>query len=581
MAKVALTNSRPPNNITLLRTLKRMMPMIKARQHHAGFFFFALLFLLLFFSMRILALYALPLHNDEGLHLTRAVEVWNGNPFWEIRDGKIINHWLIAAFYPQNAPVFVGRIATVFVALIGVAGMLAILRRYGMFAVAIGALLWIASPLMFFYDRMAFSDMQAGALGLLALWAAGMTIAGGTGDPPGRPSKELISRQTDSGNGRDKWRPYTRDPVETPFIASAVSLYIGLITAFFLSLALLFKFTAAPYALGVALLVLTRREPLDARLRTLAIITAGVVAAFAAPVAVLLMRGSSLFDIALDWVGAGGAGGSATPTLIDNLGRLASLLWWGNPFHAIVLFVGVLGVMLRKTAETQGTQRSGYFPTASSAPLRFNSVYFVLACLIPMAAILVLGRDAQSRHFAVAMPPLVVVAGIGWGWMIRWRVWRANPLHIVIIIALFIPFVPFAANAYRDPAALAMPPLMAWQYVEGYASGYGLREAVETFPQTLDDPTLQNVGSMYGDSCRRANFYGRVGRTMLCGDAPMRAAIEAALARDGAVYVLVERGGEIGIDVATLDARATLIASYPRPHETVANASVRLWRVER
>jgi hypothetical protein len=86
---------------------------------------------------------------------------------------------------------------------------------------------------------------------------------------------------------------------------------------------------------------------------------------------------------------------------------------------------------------------------------------------------------------------------------------------------------------------------------------------------------------MYGDSCRRANFYARDGRAMLCGDAPMRDAIEAALARDGAVYVLVERGGEIGIDVTMLDARATPLAIYSRPHETAADASVRLWRVDR
>ncbi|MBL8166041.1 MAG: hypothetical protein JNJ61_28915, partial [Anaerolineae bacterium] len=77
--------------------------------------------LLALWLTRAAALELLPLHNDEGLHLTRAVEVWNGHPFWVISDGKIINHWLIAAFYPQNAPAFAGRIATVFVALLGLA----------------------------------------------------------------------------------------------------------------------------------------------------------------------------------------------------------------------------------------------------------------------------------------------------------------------------------------------------------------------------------------------------------------------------------------------------------------------------
>ncbi|MBC6934987.1 MAG: hypothetical protein DWB42_04030 [Chloroflexi bacterium] len=116
---------------------------------------------------------ALPLHNDEGLHLTRAVEVWNGHPFWAISDGKIINHWLIAAFYPQNAPVFAGRIATLFVSMIGLAAGCALAKRL---SGAAGALLagglWIMSPYLFFYERLAFSDAEAGALVVVAVWLA-------------------------------------------------------------------------------------------------------------------------------------------------------------------------------------------------------------------------------------------------------------------------------------------------------------------------------------------------------------------------------------------------------------------------
>ncbi|MFN8380080.1 MAG: hypothetical protein U0452_15565 [Anaerolineae bacterium] len=89
--------------------------------------------LLLLWGNRLAALDSrLPLHNDEGLHLTRAVEVWNGNPFWQINDGKIVNHWLIALFYPQSAPEFVGQVATVLVALIGLAAGYALVRpRFG------------------------------------------------------------------------------------------------------------------------------------------------------------------------------------------------------------------------------------------------------------------------------------------------------------------------------------------------------------------------------------------------------------------------------------------------------------------
>ena len=133
---------------------------------------FALLLLVLWFS-RITALEALPLHNDEGLHLTRAVEVWNLHPFWEIRDGKIINHWAIALFYPQHDPVFAGRIATVFISLIGFAAGYALIKRlFGSWAALLAGALWITSPYLFFFERLALSDAEAGALVVLALWAS-------------------------------------------------------------------------------------------------------------------------------------------------------------------------------------------------------------------------------------------------------------------------------------------------------------------------------------------------------------------------------------------------------------------------
>ncbi|MFN8561878.1 MAG: hypothetical protein U0703_09720, partial [Anaerolineae bacterium] len=132
---------------------------------------FALLVLILWLS-RLPGLETLPLHNDEGLHLTRAVEVWNLHPFWEIRDGKVINHWAIALFYPQNAPVFAGRIATIFVSVVGFAAGYALVRRaFGANAALLAGALWIACPYLFFFERLALSDAEAGALVVLALWA--------------------------------------------------------------------------------------------------------------------------------------------------------------------------------------------------------------------------------------------------------------------------------------------------------------------------------------------------------------------------------------------------------------------------
>ncbi|MDX2137253.1 MAG: glycosyltransferase family 39 protein, partial [Chloroflexota bacterium] len=457
----------------------------------------ALLLLLLLWWTRITALDTLPLHNDEGLHLTRAVEVWNLNPFWEIRDGKIINHWLIAAFYPQNQPVFIGRVASVFVAMIGLAAALALARRArGRWTMLLTGLLWISAPLLFFYERMAFSDAQAGALGTLALLAS--------------------LYLTRSQRSRD-----------------------ALLTGAALALALLFKFTAAPFAVSVGLVYLTppqsqvtsTRSPLQKRrddshlpsrrsqadrtapplfwregwgvmLRNLLIIAAAVAAAFAVPIAVLVLRGGSLFDIALAWVGTGGSGDL---TLLDNLGRLLSLLVWADaPLFSLILSAGLLAVLIYGRREGR---------------------VLLLAAAIPLLVIMTLGRDAQSRHFVAALPPLIAVAGIGLGLAVE-----AFPAGVrltaaaALAIALFAPFQPLALHLYRDPATVALPALMRQQYIVGYASGYGLREAVQAFPQTIARPDIPIIGSMYPDSCRRANFHAPPSMTLVCGDAPMRAA---------------------------------------------------------
>lgn len=486
----------------------------------------SILLLLLLWATRILALESLPLHNDEGLHLTRAVEVWNLHPFWEIGDGKIINHWWIAAFYPQNAPVFVGRIATVFIGMIGLAAALTFARRLGgIGAVIITGVLWLTSPLLFFYERMAFSDAEAGALGLLALLCAWRTAH------------------------TARWRD-------------------AALTGIVLALALLFKFTAAPYALSIAVILLALgHAPLTIRLRHLLLIGGIVVLAFVVPVAYLLYQGRGVFDIALAWVSSGG--GAWQP--LDTVERFLSVIGMGGYgwLWAFFTALGLIGIVL------------------GSARLR----WLLVACALPILTILLLGREVQSRHFAAALPPLVLIAGVGNKLFDtvttnltfatkhkdrkRWQNLYRVVSNVIIPLCVSIT-ITFNRLIYAVP--INLPPLMAQQYVYGYASGYGIREAMQVLPE-LATRDLPIIGSMYPDSCRRANFYARDDKSLLCGDAPMQGAIDSALAEYGAVYVLVERG--IGVNVRTLDATATRLASFSRPGETPSMASVELWLVER
>src|SRR5262249_19204815 len=113
-----------------------------------------------------------------------------------------------------------------------------------------------------------------------------------------------------------------------------------------------------------------------------------------------------------------------------------------------------------------------------------------------------------------------------------------------------------------------------------HSSGYGLREAVQAFPNTIARRDLPIIGSMFPDSCRRANLYAVGSLQLTCTEAPGTPAIEAALKAQGAVYILDDNAPNIGVDVTTLDAKETRLAVYLRPGETAENASVVLWLLE-
>lgn len=480
------------------------------------------LLLVLFCATRLPALEALPLHNDEGLHLRRAVEVWDLHPFFDISDGKIINHWPIAALYPQNAPVFVGRIPTILVSLLGLAAGYALLVHVvGFGAALLGAVFWITSAYLFFFERIAFSDSQAGALIVIAVYfAVRLRKTGTLGD--------------------------------------------AILTGLAFSAAVLFKFTAAPYVLTILILLDWRDLRRSARhLLVMAIVGA---VCFAVPLAYLLLTGRDFFGIALEWV-AGGGGGDTT--FAQNLMRFGEQLFgFGVPASilALMLLGGLIGALL--------IPKLGW--------------RLCLAWLAPLLIILILGNDIQPRHYVVALPLAAILAGAGWGYWgsadkLPMRL-TATPLRVgggVFALVLLLAFLPFALTAYRDPAALPLPDLVRRAHITEFSAGYGLREAVWDFPNKILPAGTPVISSMYPDSCRRANFYAVNGLTMLCGDAPMQAAVEAALSEHGAVYVLVENAGVIGLAPSEIDGRATQIAAYPRPDETEATASVVLWRFER
>jgi hypothetical protein len=101
---------------------------------------------------------------------------------------------------------------------------------------------------------------------------------------------------------------------------------------------------------------------------------------------------------------------------------------------------------------------------------------------------------------------------------------------------------------------------------------------VLAFPQTIGTPGVPVIGSMFPDSCKRANFYDTHGYDMTCPTAPGLPEIRAALEKYGTVYVLAEKP-PIGLNFDKVDLPATRLTGYPRPGETEETASVVLWRV--
>ncbi len=485
-------------------------------------------------ATRLMALDLLPIHNDEGLHLTRAVEVWNAHPFWAISDGKIVNHWLIAAFYPLNEPVFAGRIATIIVSMLGLAAAYGLVYRFfgGAAAVLAGAL-WLFCPYLFFYERLAFSDAQAGSLVVLSLWAAFRL---------NRP------------------RGQTALQFARPFVL------IGLCFA----AAALFKFTAAPYALAVTLVVLFgNRLPWTRRIIGLIIIGLTVAACFTVPMVYLVLRGEDFFGIALGWIGGSNSG---QPSIIANLERLwAQLTGFGSITWVLLLAAGLLLLVFSLAGMLRVTSRQ-----------RQVISLLLISALIPLLIILVLGREVLSRHFVVTLPMLMMVGGVGLGLGLQ-RVRDVTARQLVSgfgVAALFFGIVPYFLTAYTQPSALALPLDALYEHITSHSSGYGLREALEAFPQTITRRDLPIIGSMFADSCKRANFYAVDGLTLRCVGAPGVADIRAALTDYGAVYVLADNTPIIGADISALPAAATRLAAYPRPGETPDTASVVLWLLE-
>ncbi len=191
---------------------------------------------------------------------------------------------------------------------------------------------------------------------------------------------------------------------------------------------------------------------------------------------------------------------------------------------------------------------------------------------IPLLMIWLLADTVFPRHWVVTLPLLVLMAGAGWG--ITLQGWRYGRVAAVALAGMLLAnSLPFYWVAYHQPGDMRVPVTVAREFLHDHGSGFGLRTAMIELP-SLIPPDVPIVASMFPASCRRANFYLAPPYTMACTDAPGLQAIEAALNTTGSVAVVVDRHPMIGLPLADMPAPYELIGLYPRPGETITDATV-------
>jgi hypothetical protein len=122
--------------------------------------------LLLFFLLRLHNIGALPVFYDEAAHIRWAKLVWVGQRWNVLSEGKLLQIWLLAAFWPFAGALWLSRTAMVLSNVTGLAVLMRVSKELGAAEggwVALG--LYSLTPFVFFYDRMAFTEpMQTAVL---------------------------------------------------------------------------------------------------------------------------------------------------------------------------------------------------------------------------------------------------------------------------------------------------------------------------------------------------------------------------------------------------------------------------------
>jgi 4-amino-4-deoxy-L-arabinose transferase-like glycosyltransferase len=331
--------------------------------------------LLLIFLIRAHNSLALPAFNDESLHIRRSEIVWTfDNPATSFTVGKLLGYYWLGAFgFDRLDVLHGGRLVYALFILIGAAGAYRVGRSLFSHGVGLLALLLYAfAPYLIFYERMILADQLAASLGMLVIWA-GIRLA--------------------------------RHPTRQN----------GLLSGVFITLAVLAKLTAIPFALVplAAIVILGKRETgshppetLHAegfRARASRIIPRRTWPALITCYGFNLLTGLPfmLFPLFREV--------SREPVLVVGTDLFVSSGWdrvfaenVPRLWDVLRVYFGLGAVLLALLLIARLWGRS-----------RREALYLIVCTLLPWSLILPLSPDPSNRYWLPGIPPLLVLVAAG------------------------------------------------------------------------------------------------------------------------------------------------------------------------